>query len=84
MGGKEVGTEQAEALSIYEDRRWELKKGMAAIHTYELELERALLSALGSIPGLRVYGLTDANRLQDRVATFSFQLKDMHPRSISP
>jgi selenocysteine lyase/cysteine desulfurase len=56
---------------------------MAAIHAYELELGRALLSALSSIPGLRLYGLTDENRLQDRVATFSFRLKELPPRSVA-
>ena len=81
--GKEFGREHAEGLSNYEGRRLELKKGMAAIHAYELELGRALLSSLSSIPGLRVYGLTDKNRMQDRVATFSFRLKDMHPRSVA-
>ena len=81
--GTEFGSEYAEGLRTYEGRRLELKKGMVAIHAYELELGRALLSALGSIPGLRVYGLTDENRLHDRVATFSFRLKNMHPRSIA-
>jgi selenocysteine lyase/cysteine desulfurase len=81
--GKEFGTEYEESLGSYQGRRLELKKGMAAIHAYELELGRALLSALGVIPGLHTYGLTDANRLQDRVATFSFRLKGLHPRSVA-
>jgi cysteine desulfurase family protein (TIGR01976 family) len=81
--GKEFGGEYAEGLSGYEGRRLELKKSMAAIHNYELELGRALLSALGSIPGLRIYGLTDENRMSDRVATFSFRLKDMNPRLVA-
>ena len=63
-----------------EERRPALKKAMTAIHAYELELSRALLSTLQSVPGLHLYGLTDANRLEDRVATFSFRLKDMAPR----
>jgi len=46
--GKEFGKEHAEDLREYEGRRLELKKGMAAIHAYELELGRALLSALDS------------------------------------
>jgi len=81
--GKEFGHEHAEGLSTYEGRRLELKKGMTAIHTHELELGRALLSALGSVPRLHVYGLTDENRLHDRVATFSFRLEGMHPRSVA-
>jgi cysteine desulfurase family protein (TIGR01976 family) len=81
--GKQFGNEFAGSLTNYQGRRLELKKGMAAIHAYELELGRALLSALGSIPGLRLYGLTDENRLQDRVATFSFRLRDLHPRLVA-
>jgi len=81
--GKEFGNEYAKGLSNYQGRRLELKKGMTAIHAYELELGRAILSALGSIPGLHIYGITDENRLQDRVTTFSFRLNDMHPRSVA-
>jgi len=81
--GKEFGSEFAAGLSGYQGRRLELKKGMAAIHNYELELGRALLSALNSIPGLRLYGLNDENHMQDRVATFSFRLKDMRPRLVA-
>ncbi|MBK9924295.1 MAG: cysteine desulfurase-like protein [Anaerolineales bacterium] len=81
--GKTFGAEYAGGLSKYEGRRLELKKGMAAIHAYELDLGRALLSMLGSIPGLHIYGLTDENRMMDRVATFSFRLKDIHPRTVA-
>jgi cysteine desulfurase family protein (TIGR01976 family) len=64
-------------------RRLELKQAMTTIHAYELELGRALLGALESVPGLHLYGLTDANRIEDRVATFSFRLKDLHPRVVA-
>jgi cysteine desulfurase family protein (TIGR01976 family) len=67
----------------YQGRRLELKQAMTAIHAYELELGRALLAALESIPGLHLYGLTDTNRLEERVATFSFRLKDLHPRLVA-
>jgi selenocysteine lyase/cysteine desulfurase len=56
---------------------------MTAIRAYEFELGRALLSTLEAVPGLRIYGLTDVRRLEDRVATFSFRLKDIHPRVIA-
>jgi selenocysteine lyase/cysteine desulfurase len=32
---------------------------------------------------LHLYGLTDPDRLEDRVATFSFRLKDLHPRVVA-
>ena len=81
--GTEFGSEYAEGLSNYEGRRLELKKAMLAIHGYELELSHALLSALGAVPGLHLYGITDPDRLEDRVATFSFRLKDLHPRKVA-
>lgn len=83
--GKEFGGEFIDGLKEenYQGRRLELKKAMTAIHAYEYELSRSLLSALESIPGLRLYGLTDARRLDERVATFSFRLKDIHPRTVA-
>ena len=83
--GKEFGSEHVEALAEdhYQGRRLELKKGMLSIRAYESGLGGALLSALSSVPGLHLYGLTDPNRLQDRVATFSFRLKDLHPRFVA-
>lgn len=83
--GKQFGDELVEGLaeSGYSGRRLELKKAMIAIHAYEFELNRAVLSALESIPGLRIYGLTDPRKLDQRVATFSFRLKDLHPRLVA-
>ncbi|HCC79313.1 MAG: cysteine desulfurase-like protein [Chloroflexi bacterium GWB2_49_20] len=83
--GKKFGGEHAEALLErgYTGRRLLLKQAMSAIRAYEFELNRAMLSALESIPGIRLYGLTDARRLEDRVATFSFRLKDIPPRLLA-
>ncbi|MCC7118835.1 MAG: cysteine desulfurase-like protein [Anaerolineales bacterium] len=83
--GRQFGGEFASNLAEenYSGRRLELKKGMTAIHAYEYELSRALLAALESIPGLRLYGLTDVRRLDERVATFSFRLNDLHPRRVA-
>lgn len=83
--GKTFGDSAVEGLAGrgYEGRRLELKKAMTVLRAYEFELGRALLSALESVPGLRLYGLTDPRRLEDRVATFSFRLKDMNPRVVA-
>jgi len=79
--GKEFG--EIKALTNYSGRRLELKKAMAVIHDHELEVSRALLSALQSVPGLTIFGLTDANRLDERVATYSFRLKNLAPRKVA-
>ncbi len=83
--GKEYGSEQNEGLmeAGYKDRRMELKKALLAIRAYEFELSRALLIALQSIPGIRIFGLTDILRLDERVPTFSFRVDGLHPRVVS-
>ena len=67
----------------YQGRRMELKQAMVAIHAHEFELSRALLGALQSVPGLTIYGLADVHRLEERVPTFSFRLKDLPPQIIA-
>src|SRR5512143_1668792 len=62
--GREFGNANVEGN--YQGRRLELKQAMTAVHTYELELGRALLSALEAVPGLHLYGLADVNRLEER------------------
>ncbi|MCQ3938251.1 MAG: cysteine desulfurase-like protein [Chloroflexi bacterium] len=83
--GREFGGDYAEGLQEngYSGRRLELKKAMTAIRAYEFELSRALLSALETVPGIRIFGLTDSRRLDERVATFSFRLKDIPPREVA-
>jgi cysteine desulfurase family protein (TIGR01976 family) len=78
--GREFGGKHMEGLveNGYNGRRLELKKAMTAIR-----LGRALLSALESVPGLHIFGLTDVRRLEERVATFAFRLKDLHPRAVA-
>ena len=80
--GKEFGNED-KTLTDDSGRRLVLTKAMAVIHAHELEVSRALLSALHSVPGLRVFGLTDPDRLDERVATDSFRLKNLPPRKVA-
>jgi cysteine desulfurase family protein (TIGR01976 family) len=83
--GREFGGHFIEGLREegYSGRSLLLKQGMTAIHAYEFELGRALLSALEAVPGLRIFGLTDARRLDERIATFSFRIGDMHPHTVA-
>lgn len=83
--GGEFGGEFAEGLQEegYTGRRLELKKGMTAIRAYEFELNRTLLSTLEAVPGIRIFGLTDPRRLDERVATFAFRIGSIHPRKIA-
>jgi cysteine desulfurase family protein (TIGR01976 family) len=83
--GKTFGAEQEEGLreSGYTGRRLEFKKAMTALRAHEFELSRLLLSVLGKAPGLRLYGLADPRKLDQRVPTFSFTLEGKHPRLVA-
>ena len=83
--GKEFGGEYASELSQqgYSGRKLLLKQAMTAIHAYEFELSRALLSTLEAVPNIRIFGNTDPRRLDERIATFSFRIGDLNPRSVA-
>ncbi len=83
--GEHFGGEHVEKLSEggYAGLALSLKQAMYAIRAYEYELSRALLDTLQSIPGLRLYGPTDARHLDERVPTFSFTLEGKLPREVA-
>ena len=78
FGGR-VAAESAESGG----RRQDLKVGMMAIQRYEQALCRRLLDGLEQVPGLKIYGITDAVRLGQRVPTISFTLEGTTPREIA-
>ncbi len=82
---KEFGQEQVDQWQEagYTGRRLNLKAAMTAIRSYEYELSRALIQVIESIPGTRIYGLTDMKRLDERVPTVSFTLKDRTPLEVA-
>jgi cysteine desulfurase family protein (TIGR01976 family) len=53
-------------------RRRALRAAMDRIADYERQLSKALLEEVESIPGLKVLGITDRNRLRERVPTLCF------------
>ena len=64
-------------------RRARLAKAMGALEAYEHGLARALIAGLETIPGVRIYGITDPERVAERVATVSFTLAGQHPRRVA-
>ena len=52
-------------------RRSELRAAMLAIRDYERELSRYFLGRMGEVPGLRLYGVADRERVAQRVPTFA-------------
>ena len=66
-----------------DDRRGRLRSAMSAIRAHERELSIGTLERLASVPGLRLHGITDPARVDERVPTFSFTVDGHHPRRIA-
>jgi cysteine desulfurase family protein (TIGR01976 family) len=82
--GTTFGQEFAERYQgHFNGRRLALKQAIAAIEAYEIELNKALLKGFSTIPGLHVWGITDLDRMNQRVPTFSFTLKGWRPRAVA-
>lgn len=83
--GTQFGADQASAWreAGFSGRRLDLKMGMSAMQAYEKELSRALIGIIESVPGTRIYGVTDRDRLDERVPTVSFTLEGKDPERVA-
>lgn len=84
--GSQFGGEQAQDWKDADPsagRRLAFKQAMSTIRTCEFELSRALIGAVESIPGTRIYGVTDRNRLDERVPTVSFTIEGKDPEKVA-
>jgi selenocysteine lyase/cysteine desulfurase len=83
--GSQFGTAEAgrKGPAAYTGRRLVLKQAMSAIRAHELGLSRALIGVLEPIPGVRIHGITDLERLDQRVPTVSFTLEGRSPREVA-
>ena len=69
--------------SSAKSRREALQAAYAATHQYEVGLLTQLIAGLQTIPGMRIFGITDAKRFDERCATLSFRLGDHHATKIA-
>jgi selenocysteine lyase/cysteine desulfurase len=81
----EFGTEQAQGWKEagFSDRRLTYKQAMSVIREYEYDLSRALIGVVESVPGTHIYGVTDLNRLDERVPTVSFTVEGRDPEQLA-
>jgi len=64
-------------------RRAALQAAYRATHRYETGLLTRLTAGLQTIPGMRIFGITDAKRFDERCSTLSFRLGDHNPTKIA-
>ena len=82
--GEKYAEDQHERYSaIYQGRRLTFKQAAGAIQTNEFEISQALIRALNGVPGLKLYGIGDEQRVSERVPTFSFTLQGWSPRQVA-
>ena len=83
--GRQFGTEQESAWreAGFSGRKLELKKGMSAMQAYESALSEALIKIVESVPGTHIYGITDFDRLDERVPTVSFTVEHKDPEQLA-
>ncbi len=74
---------QAGADDPASTRRQRLAAAMGAIGSYERTLGRRLLAGLTAIPGVRVWGITDPQRLGERTPTVAVTVEDQSPRAVA-
>jgi cysteine desulfurase family protein (TIGR01976 family) len=67
----------------FQGRRLHLKQAMLAIQSHEYQISKLLLDVLEETPGVTIYGLRDPARVAERVPTFAFRLKGMHPLQVA-
>jgi cysteine desulfurase family protein (TIGR01976 family) len=82
-GGSGAGASGPGGAGAPTTRRARLGAAMAVIGATERGLARRALRALGDVPGLRLRGVVDPNRLAERVPTFAFTLAGHSPREVA-
>jgi cysteine desulfurase family protein (TIGR01976 family) len=69
--------------STAKSRREALHAAYGATHRYETGLLTRLIAGLQAIPGMRIFGITDAMRFDERCSTLSFRMGNHNPTAIA-
>ncbi len=77
-----VGEQFSEGGGVH-NRREKLAGALDSIQAYERTISKRLITGLGTIPGVRVYGITDPERFESRVPTVAFTKEGLHPAGIA-
>jgi cysteine desulfurase family protein (TIGR01976 family) len=64
-------------------RRERLRQSLQSIKEYETLISERFLRGATAVPGLRVYGITDVERLDERTPTFAVSLAGRTPRQVA-
>ena len=65
------------------NRRHAIEAAYAAIHEHECSIIERVMSGLKAIPDLKIYGITDPARLNERCATFAVRIDGHTPLELA-
>jgi len=65
------------------DRRSRIVASMTAVAAYERTLSKRFLDGVATLPGVRVWGIADETRLDDRTPTFAITSDRRSPRELA-
>jgi len=74
--------ESAPAIDGYGGRQLHLKQAFVTMQEYEMQLAEKLITGLQSINGVAIAGITDMDKLNQRVATVAFVKDGYTPQEI--
>jgi cysteine desulfurase family protein (TIGR01976 family) len=69
--------------STAQSRREALAAAYRTTVAYERQLLTSLIEGLQTVPGLRIFGITDPQRFEERCSTISLRIDDHHPKAIA-
>jgi cysteine desulfurase family protein (TIGR01976 family) len=82
VAGMEAAVAYLEQLGKAGSRRASLVRAMGAIREYEAGLSREMLRVLRDCDAI-IYGVSEENRIAERVPTFCFNLKNTEPAKVT-
>jgi len=83
LAGLTAAVEYLASLGAGLDRRGRLDSAFAKIQEHEESLARHFLIGLGSIPGARLHGIGDPERVGERTATFCLSVDGHEPHAVA-
>ena len=85
VAGMDAAVQYMESLGrtgLEEPRRTRLQRALATVRAYEQTLSTEMLRVLKDI-GAEIYGITNADRIQERVPTLCFNLPNLSPAKVT-
>ena len=83
VGTAALGRPSSAARPATTTRRAAIESAYAAIHEHERTLLQRIMTGLKKIPSLKIYGITDPARFNDRCATLAVRIENHTPLELA-